>query len=288
MRKAPAPGPLPPRRKPAVVAALMARLPGRFSVELGLALERRHPQELLLWFLATLLYGARISGSIAVRTYSEFVRRGIVTPERILKTGWDGLVEGTDLGATTVLAEKRPAGGNPSVTSSRHWSDWAGTTAVVSEGSIARCASIAVGPGSNALMEDKRLPSLSPSWLQAIEAVADDPGVIMVIGASDSGKTTWLAAAALQDLPCHALSFVGSVSPVGHLLQSLVATKRLVDKALRSGARTVLVDTTGLIPQGAGFQLKLGKTALLAPQHAPPLAQHAAGGRSRGRSGLAE
>jgi polynucleotide 5'-kinase involved in rRNA processing len=147
-------------------------------------------------------------------------------------------------------------------------------------------------------------------WRQACEAVAGDPGITMVVGASDSGKTTWVRVAAwhlvqagklpaaivdadvgqstigppstvalaflqedlisefrIDSLPCHGLFFVGSVSPPGHLLQILVGTRRLVDTAIRSGAGSVLVDTTGLIDQGAGFQLKLRKIELLGPRH---------------------
>jgi len=68
-------------------------------------------------------------------------------------------------------------------------------------------------------------------------------------------------------LACHAMRFVGALSPVGHLLQTIVATKMLVDKALRRGARAVLVDTTGLVGQNVGFQLKLNKIELLEPRH---------------------
>jgi len=148
------------------------------------------------------------------------------------------------------------------------------------------------------------------SWRQACEALAGDPGIAMVLGASDCGKTTWVGFAARQlvqagklpvtivdadigqstlgppttvavaflrepltsdfridRLPCHGLFFVGSVSPPGHLLQLLVGTKRLVDAAIRSSAGPVLVDTTGLIDQGPGFQLKLRKIELLGPRH---------------------
>ncbi len=87
--------PLPPHE---VVAALMERVPGRFSTELGLALAPHRPKTLFLWFLASILYGARISGAIVAHTYAEFVRRGLVTPEQILSTGWDGLVEALDAG----------------------------------------------------------------------------------------------------------------------------------------------------------------------------------------------
>lgn len=82
----------------AVVAALMERIRGRFSAELGLTLASHRQQDLFLWFLASLLYGARISGSIAAHTHAEFVRRGLVTPEKILKSGWDGLVVVLDAG----------------------------------------------------------------------------------------------------------------------------------------------------------------------------------------------
>jgi polynucleotide 5'-hydroxyl-kinase GRC3/NOL9 len=68
-------------------------------------------------------------------------------------------------------------------------------------------------------------------------------------------------------LACNAMRFIGALSPVGHLLQTIVATKILVDKALRRGARAVLVDTTGLVGQNVGFQLKLNKIELLEPRH---------------------
>ena len=67
-------------------------------------------------------------------------------------------------------------------------------------------------------------------------------------------------------LTCHAMRFVGALSPPGHLLQLIVATKRLVDKALRQEARAVLVDTTGLVGGTIGFQLKLNKIELLEPR----------------------
>lgn len=81
-----------------VVITLLKRMPGRFSTELGLTLARDRPRDLFLWFLAALLYGARISGTIAAHTHAEFVRRGLVTPEHIIQTGWDGLVAVLDAG----------------------------------------------------------------------------------------------------------------------------------------------------------------------------------------------
>jgi endonuclease III len=80
------------------VAVLTQRIPGRFSSELGLTLVSKRQIDLFLWFLAALLYGTRISGSIVARTHAEFIRRRLVTPEKILRTGWDGLVVVLDAG----------------------------------------------------------------------------------------------------------------------------------------------------------------------------------------------
>ncbi|MEK6804895.1 MAG: hypothetical protein AABZ34_19875 [Nitrospirota bacterium] len=85
-------------RRHEVVAVLTERMPGRFSAELGLTLEPNRPNDLFLWFLAALLYGTRISGTIVAHTHSEFARRGLVTPEKILKAGWDKLVVVLDAG----------------------------------------------------------------------------------------------------------------------------------------------------------------------------------------------
>lgn len=68
-------------------------------------------------------------------------------------------------------------------------------------------------------------------------------------------------------LPCHGMQFVGSTSPLGHLLQCVVATKKVVDIARRRGAQIVLVDTTGLISEQLGFQLKVSKIELLQARH---------------------
>lgn len=78
--------------------ALLDRLGGRFSVSLGIDLERGDSQEVFKWFLASILYGARISENIASKTYREFERSGVLSPDSILDTGWHGLVEILDAG----------------------------------------------------------------------------------------------------------------------------------------------------------------------------------------------
>lgn len=87
-----------PARCRAVIRTLVSRVQGRFSRELGLNLGSRKPKDLFLWFLAAILYGARISGQIVTKTHAEFVRRGLTSPEIIVKTGWERLVEALDAG----------------------------------------------------------------------------------------------------------------------------------------------------------------------------------------------
>ena len=73
------------------IADLLARFPGRFATELGIDLSTG-AEARQQWFLAAILYGGRISGQLAARTYRVFAARGIFTPESILAQGWDNLV----------------------------------------------------------------------------------------------------------------------------------------------------------------------------------------------------
>ncbi len=82
-----------------VIAALLARFPGKFSTELGIDL-KAGPGERQKWFLAAIFYGA-ISGSLAARTYRVFAQNGVLTPEAVLAQGWDGLVALLDEGGYT-------------------------------------------------------------------------------------------------------------------------------------------------------------------------------------------
>jgi polynucleotide 5'-hydroxyl-kinase GRC3/NOL9 len=61
-------------------------------------------------------------------------------------------------------------------------------------------------------------------------------------------------------------SFVGAVSPTGHMLQMLVGAVRLVQAAYEARAQVVIYDTTGLIDPGqGGTHLKQSKIDLLRP-----------------------
>ena len=71
---------------------------GRYARALGIDLAAPGAGERFKWFLAAVLYGTRISESLASRTWREFAVRGVLTPERIVATGWDGLVAILDAG----------------------------------------------------------------------------------------------------------------------------------------------------------------------------------------------
>ncbi len=130
-------------------------------------------------------------------------------------------------------------------------------------------------------------------------------GVIMVVGAVDTGKSTlvrylWSRLAtrgplavvdadigqavlgppttqtlrmATPDRPDEfpprgrgARWFVGAISPRGHMLPTVTGVFRLVTRARRWGARAVLVDTTGMVhPQVGGVALKWAKFDLVQP-----------------------
>lgn len=77
---------------------LVAKLGGSYAAKLGINLGALDPAEIYKWFLAAVLYGARIPETIASRTWHEFETSGILTPQRMVDTGWDGLVAILDRG----------------------------------------------------------------------------------------------------------------------------------------------------------------------------------------------
>jgi endonuclease III len=78
--------------------ALLHKFPKTYSEELGINLSRRAENEIFKWFLASVLFGHRISENIAKRTYREFEKEKLATPQSILNAGWDKLVEVLDRG----------------------------------------------------------------------------------------------------------------------------------------------------------------------------------------------
>ncbi|MFQ5836087.1 MAG: hypothetical protein ACE5HR_09240 [bacterium] len=85
-------------KKAEVIKLLVKDLGKKFSASLGIDLTSLESKEIFKWFLASILFGARISETIVVKTYREFEKEKILSVEAILRTGWDGLVEILDRG----------------------------------------------------------------------------------------------------------------------------------------------------------------------------------------------
>ena len=67
-----------------------------YTEDLGIDLTE--PAGRFKWFLASILFGARISEKIAANTYKAFERYGIDSMEQIIAAGWDKLVKVLDEG----------------------------------------------------------------------------------------------------------------------------------------------------------------------------------------------
>lgn len=128
------------------------------------------------------------------------------------------------------------------------------------------------------------------------------PGLVFLLGAADTGKTTLLkqiAASYLDagfkvglidsdlgqstigppttigmltargDLPdlfwSQALYFVGNNNPVGRLMEVVVGSRRMVDKAIADDAEAIIFDSSGLVGPPYGTALKYHKIDLLRP-----------------------
>jgi polynucleotide 5'-hydroxyl-kinase GRC3/NOL9 len=140
---------------------------------------------------------------------------------------------------------------------------------------------------------------------EAYERILANPGVVFLLGAIDTGKTTFgielarrATAAGIETAIVDAdigqsivgppttiglkvggfgdfsprslrqsdsLSFVGSIAPRGHMLPLVTGTAKLTQRAKDSGARMIIVDTTGFVAGLSGQGLKYYKMDVLAP-----------------------
>lgn len=69
-----------------MIKTLLERFGQSFSEELGINLDSGRSAEVFKWFLASILFGARISETIAKNTYKAFEKYNLLTCEKILKT----------------------------------------------------------------------------------------------------------------------------------------------------------------------------------------------------------
>ena len=82
----------PRRTRPANMTRRALECSPLYSEELGIDLAKPSDSEHFRWFLASLLFGARISETTAQKTYQSFLRHGLTNPKKILEAGWDFLV----------------------------------------------------------------------------------------------------------------------------------------------------------------------------------------------------
>ena len=83
------------------IEALLEKLGKRYSEVLGINLDSGKDKEIFKWFLASVLFGAPITETSVIKTYKCFQKYDVLTPRRILETGWDGLVRILDEGSYT-------------------------------------------------------------------------------------------------------------------------------------------------------------------------------------------
>lgn len=147
---------------------------------------------------------------------------------------------------------------------------------------------------------------ITPDWQNLISEIVAAPGVAMVLGGVDTGKTRFcleLCMAGLEagvptaivdadvgqsevgapgtigmalverevellsDLKPKRLYFVGATSPADHVLECAIGTNKMVEAALALGAKLVVVDTTGLVGGWLGRKLKIYKADLVRPDY---------------------
>lgn len=83
------------------VKVLVENFGKRYSETLGINLASGKDEEIFKWFFASILFGAPITEASVIKTYKCFKKYDVLTPRRILKTGWDGLVRILDEGSYT-------------------------------------------------------------------------------------------------------------------------------------------------------------------------------------------
>ena len=138
-------------------------------------------------------------------------------------------------------------------------------------------------------------------WQKLAEKIYNNRGVVIVLGSPDTGKTTLInylftelnnkgcltsiidadigqsfygvpttinlvkASTASDGVTIDKSYFVGSTSPSGHLLQTVVGLRKLLDSLHDSDV--TLIDTTGFVTGGAAWELKYQKIEAVSPRH---------------------
>jgi len=153
------------------------------------------------------------------------------------------------------------------------------------------------------LMEEYFMPG---DWLEIANKILKDRGAVLVLGATDTGKSIctllfanfWVKHGrkveivdvdmgqsdlgppatmgmvvidrpirSLEEVLVDALYFVGSTSPLNYFLPTICGTKKLIDEGKKKGAEIIIVDTTGLVKGNPGRTLKENMIDIISPSH---------------------
>ncbi|MDP2944846.1 MAG: Clp1/GlmU family protein [Atribacterota bacterium] len=153
------------------------------------------------------------------------------------------------------------------------------------------------------LMEEYFMPG---DWLEIANKILKDRGAVLVLGATDTGKSicTLLFAnfwakhgrkvgivdvdmgqsdlgppttmgmvlinkptKSLKEFSTDSLYFIGSTSPINYFLPIICGTKKLIDEGKKKGAEIIIVDTTGLVKGNPGRTLKENMIDIISPSH---------------------
>ena len=153
------------------------------------------------------------------------------------------------------------------------------------------------------LMEEYFMPG---DWLEIANKILKDRGAVLVLGATDTGKSicTLLFAnfwakhgrkvgivdvdmgqsdlgppttmgmvlinkpvKSLKKVSADTLYFIGSTSPINYFLPTICGTKKLIDEGKKKGAEIIIVDTTGLVKGNPGRTLKENMIDIISPSH---------------------
>jgi polynucleotide 5'-hydroxyl-kinase GRC3/NOL9 len=149
-------------------------------------------------------------------------------------------------------------------------------------------------------------------WEGVLRELMPRGGTVLILGASDSGKSTlarflmerllaqgvrvafldadigqsslglpgtvsmrvFRSPGELSDFTPERISFIGALSPARAIAMLIDATRALSVAARAAGAGVVVVDTTGLVTGEVGRALKMGKIRALRPDHIMALQRH--------------
>ncbi len=73
----------------------------RYSKILEIDVDGGKEREIFKWWLAAILFGAPIQEKNAIKTYKKFEEARVISAQKILETGWQGLVNILDSGGYT-------------------------------------------------------------------------------------------------------------------------------------------------------------------------------------------